>query len=392
MNKNLNLNLTKVPKELKLILEIVKTENLSNISIELQYGIDWELFVELAIHHRLYPSLYLKLANIDYNWIPGKTVETLHNYYIKNTYKMLQLSGEMEQLSQLLLKNEVRPIFLKGPVLAADLYGDISMRTSGDLDILIPMNDLQRTNDLLESLGYKKDEYIQTVLNDWTWRHHHFTYYNSTKRIKVEIHWRLNPAPNKEPGFSELWNRKRKSNITFYPIYFLGKEDLFYFLVTHGARHGWSRLRWLLDIHQIMKQELDWDSINKLLRKFQATRIGGQSIILSSQLFNTTLNKNKHIFIKGKVPHRLAQEAVFYLENMVNLHTAPVSEHFAKYHSNHLFSLMSLSQKIIFLLSFLHPYYIDAETFPLPKNLHFLYYPLRPILWMWRRKKKQVLS
>ena len=93
------------------------------------------------------------------------------------------------------------------------------------------------------------------LLNDWKWRHHHFTYYHPIQGTKIEIHWRLNPAPSKEPTFNELWSRKRKSSITSYPTYFMGNEDLFFFLVTHGARHGWSRLRWLVDIHQISKKE-----------------------------------------------------------------------------------------------------------------------------------------
>ena len=53
--------------------------------------------------------------------------------------------------------------------------------------------------------------------------------------------------------------RKRISSLTSYPIYFLGREDLFLFLVSHGARHGWSRLRWLTDIDRLLKQELNWE-------------------------------------------------------------------------------------------------------------------------------------
>ena len=33
----------------------------------------------------------------------------------------------------------------------------------------------------------------------------------------------------------------------------------FYFLITHGARHGWSRLRWLMDIDKMLNGKLDWD-------------------------------------------------------------------------------------------------------------------------------------
>ena len=73
------------------------------------------------------------------------------NYKI-NTFQMLHLSGEMEQVSKLFTENEIRTLFLKGPVLAHDLYGDISLRTSSDLDLLIPLHDLDKAEELLIKL------------------------------------------------------------------------------------------------------------------------------------------------------------------------------------------------------------------------------------------------
>lgn len=392
MNKTVDLNLTKIPKELKLILEIIKIENNDMKLSEFPDDIDWDLFLQLSFHHRLYPLLYLKLLKMENSRIPSKILYTLNYHYKKNTFKMLHLSGEMEHISKLFIENKIRPLFLKGPVLAVDLYGDISMRTCGDLDILIQINDLEKANELLVNLGFEKDEYIQTLLNDWKWRHHHFTYYHPVKGTKIEIHWRLNPAPSTEPSFNELWEKRRKCSISSYPTYFLGDEDLFFFLVTHGARHGWSRLRWLVDIHQIMKKDLNWDALYELLKRYQSCHIGGQSLILLTQLLNITLNEDMKQLIKGNRSNKLAEEAIFYLERMVNLHTDPVPKDVAKFHSNHLFSLMSFRQKLIYCLSVLHPYYTDMETLPLPKKLHFLYFPLRPFLLFWRKTRKHALS
>ena len=78
----------------------------------------------------------------------------------------------------------------------------------------------------------------------------------------LEIHWRLDARPSKEPTFNELWERKRVSPITSYPVYFLGEEDLFLYLVSHGARHGWFRLRWLLDIDQMVRKGFDLEKEN----------------------------------------------------------------------------------------------------------------------------------
>ena len=146
---------------------------------------------------------------------------------------------------------------LKGLALAQELYGDISHRTSSDLDILVPIDDLEQAEILLIESGYQKDDYIHSILNDWKWRHHHFSYYHPEENIKIELHWRLNPGLGREPHFDELWKKRVKSGLTQSFVYLLGKEDIFMFLSSHGARHGWSRLRWLLDLQYLMKQKLD---------------------------------------------------------------------------------------------------------------------------------------
>lgn len=392
---NVHMDLTSLPKELRLMLVLLNKQSdevITACNQTIFVDINWNRFLDLVRHHRVYPVIYrrLKKLTIDDEWIPNHVTENLYREYQKNTFKMLHLSGEMEFICRELSENQIRCIFLKGPVLAADLYGDISLRTSCDLDILIAIHDLDHVNELLLTLGYEKDEYIQTVLGDWKWRHHHSTYLHPKKGIKLEIHWRMNPGPSKEPSFRDLWERKRQSTLTSYPVYFLGREDLFLFLVSHGARHGWSRLRWLADIDRISKQRMDWIQVKRQLHKYQYFQIGGQALILAEHLFHTPMTEQMKAITSGKRPRRLAQDALFYIRQMVNLHTIPVPEEVSKYHQRHLFSLMSNQQKLLFIMSFLYPYPEDAETLRLPKKLHFLYFPLRPILWTWRKTRKHV--
>ena len=69
----------------------------------------------------------------------------------------------MEQVCKLFNESKINTLVLKGPILGANLYGDVSLRTSGDLDILIPIQDLEKAEKLLLMQGYEKDDYIQTV-------------------------------------------------------------------------------------------------------------------------------------------------------------------------------------------------------------------------------------
>ncbi|UAL46922.1 nucleotidyltransferase family protein [Sutcliffiella horikoshii] len=391
--KKTSLNLAKVPHELLFILHVLKEENTTAWLAQYEQFLDkvnWEAFLKLAKHHRLFPLLYQQLKRIDNPSVPDYVLRYLKAMYQQNTFQMMHLTAEMNHLNQQFLTKDIRTIFLKGPVLAQELYGDISLRTSCDLDVLIPLENLGDAEALLIQLGYEKDDYIETILGDWTWRHHHVTYFHREKGVKCELHWRLNPGPSFEPGFDDLWNRKKKSSLLNETVYMLGKEDLFFFLATHGARHGWSRLRWLVDIQRLLGQEVNWHQAVHLFNKYHFQRIGGQALLLSENLVNSETPMEVKVLLDKK-SRQLAQQAIFYLQSMVNLHTDPVPQNVSDYHGKHLFSLMSYQQKALYLLSCLFPFPEDAETLPLPKFLHFLYVPLRPFLWAWRKTKGQTV-
>ncbi|WP_144549941.1 nucleotidyltransferase family protein [Peribacillus simplex] len=385
MDNNFILDLSIIPKELRLLLEIMKTENDDSIEASIKELIsesDWESFLQLAMHHRVYPIIYTKLIKIDKRLIPKNVIQTLYQEYQKNTFQMLYLSGEMEQVSKLFTENQIRLLFLKGPVIAADLYGDISLRTSKDLDILIPIDSLEKAEELLLSIGYEK-EVVPNILNEWKWRHHHVVYYHPKKNIQLEIHWRLQPCPLKEPKFNELWERKRLGTITSYPVYFLGKYDLFLYLVSHGARHGWFRLRWLLDIDQMIRKGLELEEINRLNDKYQNRHIVGQALILASELIKTPIEGDLIKLTEGSYSKKFAQNTVYFIKENESL-TNIMSN---KYYKRYRFSLMSSLQKFFYSMILFYPSSLDAKTLKLPKSLHFLYFPLRPLLWAWRKTK-----
>ncbi|WP_238392657.1 nucleotidyltransferase domain-containing protein [Paenibacillus antri] len=371
---------------MRLLLRLLRTENIEDIDQALGKAsaeIDWGVFIRLIAHHRVYPFLYNRLKSSPA--VPKGTMQWLTWSFRQNTIQMLHLAAEMEQIGVQLHGLGVPVLFLKGPVLAAELYGGLSLRTSCDLDFLVPIERLEEVERFLEGRGYCKDDYIQSVLGDWKWRHHHVTFHHPEKGIKAEVHWRLHPGPAKEPHFLELWQRRRKSSVTSFPVNMLGLEDLLLFLSMHGARHGWSRLRWLVDIDRVARKKLDPALLEALMKGGHCAHVVGQAVRLAGDLLGTPLSGRLAVLAASKRSKLLAKAAEFYLRDMVNLHTEPVPEPVSRYHKRHLFDLMSFPHKCLFLLSFLFPYHEDAKTMPLPKPLHWLYFPLRPLLWAWRK-------
>ena len=147
----------------------------------------------------------------------------------------------------------------------------------------------------------------------------------------------------------------------------------------------------VMDIDKMLNDKFDWEKTKKLLKKYHAAHIGGQALILASHLLNSNVREEMKSITEQSRSKKLAQDALFYIRQFINLHTEPLPDDVATYHKKHLFSLMSLQQKSLFIMSFFHPYFEDTITLPLPEKLHFLYFPLRPVLWLWRKTRLQAM-
>ncbi|QYR20611.1 nucleotidyltransferase family protein [Paenibacillus sp. sptzw28] len=388
MDNRFCLDLSSFSKELKLLVSLIGMKDAPEVPDHIknyltEEDMDWNQFVQLARHHRVYPTVYSKLSKFGNDLIPAEVVRALYMDYNKNTFQMMHITAEMDKICKQFDEHNIRSLMLKGPVLAQALYGDISLRTSKDLDILIPVDDVDRAEKILLSSGYTITDERPRILDDWKVKKHHISYYNPQTKVQIEVHWRLNPETGKEPAFEELWERRSTSSLTSYPVYFPGNEDLFLYLVSHGARHAWFRLRWLIDIDRMVRNKLDWGKLIPLLKEYHCSDLAGQALILASELIETPLSQEMKTLTADKRPYRLAQSSIDFIKEIMRL--SPT-----KHYKRYLLSIKSNHQKWNYMVGLMYPSSWDAQTLPLPKQLHFLYVPLRPILWIWRRMKQQV--
>ncbi|SFA97172.1 Uncharacterised nucleotidyltransferase [Cohnella sp. OV330] len=347
-------------------------------------AVDWSRFLRLAKSHRVYPVLaaFLHKRMIE---IPDNVKAELDAESRYNRLKMLSLAAEMSRVSACLSSGGIRSLVLKGPLLAQDLYGDLSKRTSKDLDILVPAEKLGEIRILLADLGYEcEKEQLPNVLNGWKWRHHHVSFYHPSHSLQIEIHWRLAPGPGREPDFEKLWSRRREHSFGSGHVAYLGPEDQFLYLVHHGARHGWFRLRWLCDIDVLARRGLDWSSCAQLAVMYGTEHLVGQALILAFQLLQTPTPKELEGFTRLKRSGAQIPQVLSFMRD--SLENAPPER--VRTYERYLFAIKTRRQKLLYLLGLLYPYPMDAKTLPLPKTFHFLYFPLRPLLWTWRKLDK----
>ncbi|MDL4838970.1 nucleotidyltransferase domain-containing protein [Aquibacillus rhizosphaerae] len=357
---------------------------------ELLMNVNWDRFLDLTKHHRVYPLVYIQMEKKSNSlMLPNYVKQELRDLYTKNMFKMLELTAELGRICRVFNENNIRLLVLKGPVLANFLYGDVSKRTSKDLDILIPINDLEKVEEMLYSLGYHLDRNLPMILNNWKKKIHHLSFIHPKKCIQVEVHIRLSSEMGKVPDFGVLWNRKQTSDLAGNPIYFLGNEDLFYYLVSHGARHAWFRLRWLVDIDRVISKEFDFNYLLETSKKYGAMKINGQTLLLLTEFFHVKVNSQFNEVISDKIINKkLSQKSIYFIEKGFIPHSEKNTADFRRHYNNYLFSIRTFRQNLYTIPTKIYPSYKDAETLPLPKFLHFLYCPLRPFLWAYRKFKK----
>ena len=157
--------------------------------------------------------------------------------------------------------------------------------------------------------------------------------------------------------------------------------------MSHGARHGWFRLRWLLDIDQMVRKGLDLEKTKITLRKYQRSYMCGQALILASELFRTPIEGVLKELTERNDARRLAKYAIEFITRADSLEeTIPMRY----YHFYFVLLRKSYLQKVSYIFSLFYPRDEDAQTLPLPKPLHFLYFPLRPFLVVTRKIKRKL--
>lgn len=86
MCNRFQLDSTLMPKELKILLELIKSDNDKNLQ---QYKnewfthLDWDYLLKLAMHHRVYPLVYLKLKEVIPDMTPVYVLQALELEYKK---------------------------------------------------------------------------------------------------------------------------------------------------------------------------------------------------------------------------------------------------------------------------------------------------------------------
>jgi len=283
--------------EKRLLVCCARTRTTSAIAEEigalLSQPLDWEYLLSEAYENSVTPLFDRALSSADATQIPVVPLARLKNVSRANTVRCLFLAAELNRILGLFDSAGILAIPYKGPVVAAQAYGDITLREFEDLDIILPQRDLPKAHEIMLGLGYRpKFPWILSPGAAASLVPGEYNYRDDSRRIMVELHTEITlrhfPVV---PGLDDFSARLVPLPLAGQTIKTFRPEDALPVLCIHGSKDFWERLSWIVDISELIQSHpsLDWDVVARCAQSLNAQRMLHLGLALAATLLDCPL-------------------------------------------------------------------------------------------------------
>lgn len=325
--KNQSIN---VRPEVELLLSCARTqiddERAQRIKSLVKEDIDWQYLIEIASRHGLISLLYANINAITKEAVPEADFAQIRSFFYANAQRNFFLTEELVKIFRLVQEHGISSVPYKGPVLAVSLYGNIALRPSGDLDIVVQQPDVFKFKDLLISQGYRpKDDLTEAeeIVFLQSKSEHAYSLVHDDKQILIEIHWRITPEYTSPIETKHFWEKLEPFCFGGTTISNLALEDWLPILCVHASRHRWERLIWLCDIAELIRvcPGINWERVIQQATVFGCRRVLFLGLFLASYLLGARIPTEVLQRIKADTEvNSLASEVCEELFQDVNAH------------------------------------------------------------------------
>lgn len=355
------------------------TGRLDEVNID---AIDWTVLVDLAECHGVLPLVHRWKS-----WLepvaPPDIVDQVTNRCRAIAARNLSYTETLFEVLESLENEGIAALPFKGPVLDQAVYGSDSRREYGDLDILIPRDELPQATDAVLDLGFTIEDgqppparaigsgVIRPPMLD------EFTLHRGT--IELELRWNIGDVDRPfRPRFETLWERRTTLTLQGRTVPALMPEDRLLMLAFHGTKHRWHLLKWITDfVAGTDSTNIDW---TRLLEMAEDT--GNRRRILLG------FGLGEHLFdrsVPAPIDYALAGDHA--VDELIDATTTAITSDTVRRPSStarlsfNLRATDSRTDRLMTLLMYrpLHPSPPEYQLVPLPSSLFGAYYLIRPL-------------
>jgi putative nucleotidyltransferase-like protein len=256
-----------------------------------QQPVRWPELSALADLHGVQPLLEQALQIVA-DRVPAEPLQLLKQRCQSNLHRALLLSLELIRIVQRLSDLGIEVMPYKGLALAELLYGDIGLRQSGDIDLLIHTTDLPRIRKIVSEFGYVPHERFAN--------HEERAYLESGYELSfdgpagpnlLELQWGILPRFYAvDFDIAGFFARGLNIEVAGFAMKTPSPSDLLLILSAHAAKHVYGRLIWLCDVARLMQRpDLDWDWLQSQAETLGLVRTVRVTLELAHQLLQAPL-------------------------------------------------------------------------------------------------------
>jgi len=209
--------------------------------------------------------------------VPDETINDLRGLYLKITASNLQQMAQFKIVARKAGEDGVEMIVLKGAVLSETIYSDVGLRPMSDVDILIREADWPKVSEVLKLYKYSVCGQDFSSLPPRLTKYDIQTHLQFLSPVETCLEYQfdlftLGIGMLDMPG---VWKRSQEAEVCGEKVQVLCPEDQLLHLIIHANRHGCSRLKWLVDIAESLRQstEVDWELFVQVARREKVTAV-----------------------------------------------------------------------------------------------------------------------
>jgi Uncharacterised nucleotidyltransferase len=248
--------------------ELLLQSALAPPAVAVQAWRRWSVEVDLeSIDHPSFRMLGLLSRRMEPLGLVHPAAARIKGAYRQTWVRSNMLVKTVERPLQVLSDAGIETLLMKGVPLAINHYRDLGARWMSDADVLVPLERLAETHELLEREGWTAvNGNPLPLVRRW-----HGSPYADALGHQIDLHWRSLWQPAPDDDFRE---RAIPLAIGAAPSTTLCREDHLLHTCVHGAiREFAPRISWVADATVLIGdgEGLDWERVIERARARQAT-------------------------------------------------------------------------------------------------------------------------
>lgn len=249
---------------------------------------DWDSFTSISIKHGTSAISYKNLLKL--GSIPQSIIDKFRNIYNNSLRSNILMVSELDRLIDGMNETGIEVISLKGATASEKIFGDIGLYPSGDIDILVKVEDIDRVRQFLEADGYKLndkgfDEYREYFIKEL----YHISLSNN--RYTIEPHWNLFFRYFTTPP--EFWWEESITISSGGKEYtFLSPEKNVLYTSFRLFSKGFVNFRFLVLIAEVIRHyrdNIDWDKLFDYAKEYKFENVLRVALKLSAELLGASI-------------------------------------------------------------------------------------------------------